>query len=71
MRFDSSQENLIHKSLLSPQEMARYLNVSLKTIYRLVEGRAIPFYKIGRGLRFKREDIDEYMKNALVESIPK
>jgi excisionase family DNA binding protein len=51
--------------------MARYLNVSLKTIYRLVEGRAIPFYKIGRGLRFKREDIDEYMKNALVESIPK
>lgn len=67
---DFNQDNLTSKPFLKPQEMADYLNVSLKKIYRLVESRAIPFYKIDRSLRFKKEDVDAYLEKALVKSIP-
>lgn len=71
MKLDSTQDNLINKYFLSPQELACYFGVSLKTIYRRIENREIPFYKIGRSIRFKKEDIEKYNNNVLVESICK
>ena len=56
MRSDSIQDNLVNKYFLSPQELAVYFGVSLKTIYRRIENREIPFYKIGRSIRFKKEE---------------
>jgi excisionase family DNA binding protein len=67
MGLDFGHSNSI---FLKPQEMAGYLNVSLKKIYRLVEDRTIPFYKIGRSLRFKKEDVEAYLEKALVKSMP-
>lgn len=68
---DSTQNNLTNKYFLSPQELAIYFSVSLKTIYRRIDHREIPFYKIGGIIRFKKEGIEKYMDKVLVEPICK
>jgi len=46
------------------EEVAEYLNVSKDSIYRLAQKGEIPASKIGNLWRFKREEIDEWMKNS-------
>jgi len=47
--------------LFTLDEIAERLNVSKTTIYRLVERRQLPFYKVGRSLRFAEEDMIAYL----------
>lgn len=54
--------------LLNVQELADLLRVSRTSVYRLVENRAIPFHRLPRGLRFKRNDIDDYLQRCRVGS---
>lgn len=54
--------------LLTPDKLAEYLGISRTTVYRLVEKRVIPFYKIRGSLRFKSEEVMEYVKKSRVES---
>ena len=42
-------------------ETARYLNVSERYVRRLVAERRIPFLKVGRLLRFRPHDLEEYL----------
>jgi len=51
------------------EEVAQYLKVSKDSIYRLAQKGEIPASKIGNLWRFKREDIDEWMKRK--ENTPK
>jgi excisionase family DNA binding protein len=47
---------------LSPQDLAAYLAIPLKTIYRwryLGEGPA--GYRVGRHVRYKREDVEAWL----------
>ena len=55
--------------LLTPPEIADLLRVSLTTVYRLVNGRELPFYKVGQRLRFRRSDIDAYLAHQRVATI--
>jgi len=70
MGLEFYQNSELNQSFLTPQEMAGYLKVSLKTIYRMVESRAIPFYKVGHSLRFKKADVEKYLEKTLVKSMP-
>jgi excisionase family DNA binding protein len=70
MIIGSNQQN-IDKCFLSPQELAVFLNISVKTVYRLIEKRLIPFYKIGGSLRFRKEDVEEYLTKSLINPILK
>lgn len=49
------------KDLSSPDEVAEYIGCSRSTVYRFIEKRQIPFCKLGRGLRFKRDDILKFI----------
>jgi len=71
MKTNFTEDKLVNKYFLSPQELADYFGVSLKTIYRRIESREIPFYKIGGSIRLKKEDIERYASLALVKSICK
>lgn len=42
-------------------ELALMLHVSKTTVYRLVESRQIPFYRVSGSLRFSYEDIQSYL----------
>jgi len=69
MNHDSNWENLINKNFLKPDELASFLNISRLSLYRLTNKRKIPFYKVGRNLRFKREDIINYLKRSHFKSM--
>ncbi|MGN1350133.1 MAG: substrate-binding domain-containing protein [Anaerovoracaceae bacterium] len=50
--------------IYSTKEVAEILHVSKSTIYELLKKGELNSYKVGRNLRFSREDIDLYMNKA-------
>jgi excisionase family DNA binding protein len=47
---------------LTVRQVADYLNVDIKVIYRLVNGGALPGFKVAGTWRFKRDDIDSWIE---------
>lgn len=43
-------------------EVAEYLRMKPLAIYRKVAKKEIPFLKAGRSIRFKKEDIDRWLR---------
>ena len=54
--------------LLTPKDVMGLLKISQPTLYRMVDRRLIPFYKIGRGLRFGKRDVEMYLEKMRVKS---
>jgi len=50
-------------------ELAEILNISKITVYRLVETRKIPFYKIKGCIRFSEMDILNFLENSRVNEM--
>ena len=48
--------------ILTIREVAGYLKVTERTIYRLAAGKKIPAFKVGGAWRFSRADIDIWIK---------
>ena len=49
---------------MTAEEVARYINVNVRTVYRKVNSEELPCYRPGRKLRFKKEEIDNAMKGG-------
>lgn len=49
--------------LATVEEIAPYLRVKVKTVYAWVSARQIPFIKIGRVVRFDRNQITEWVQS--------
>ena len=47
--------------LMKLEEVADYLRVAEKTIYRLIDKRGIPATKVGHQWRFNKADIDTWL----------
>jgi excisionase family DNA binding protein len=47
----------IPTALLTPKQLAAYLNVATKTVYRHVWDGTWPYIRVGRGLRFVLADV--------------
>jgi excisionase family DNA binding protein len=47
---------------LSVDEIAAYLGIKRDTVYRWINERNLPGHKIGRLWKFRKEDIDEWVK---------
>ena len=47
--------------LLTVDEVAALLRVSKTSVYRLVEHRVLPFYRLPGSLRFAEEDVQAYL----------
>lgn len=45
------------------REVANYLNVDEKTVYRLAQKGDLPGFKVAGTWRFKREDIDKWIED--------
>lgn len=63
------QIGLTTDNLITPKELTSILNISMATVYRLVDSRKIPFFKVGGRLRFCKTDIDRYLKGVRFEPI--
>ncbi|MBI4457854.1 helix-turn-helix domain-containing protein [Candidatus Uhrbacteria bacterium] len=55
--------------LLTVKQLAALLTVSTTSIYRLVEHREIPFFRLPHGLRFDEADVSEFLKQRRVEAV--
>ena len=61
----------ITDKLITPSELLEYLGISRPTLYRLISGRKIPFCKIGGVLRFRKDDIEKYVNDSVIEPLKK
>jgi excisionase family DNA binding protein len=50
-------------NFLTIHEVSAYLHIKPATLYSKVESGVIPHYKIGHLVRFKREDVDQWMED--------
>jgi len=50
------------------EEVAAYLRVAKESVYRWVGSKGFPAYRVGRLLRFKLSEVDEWVKNSGGES---
>jgi len=48
---------------LTTEEVLDYLQVNLRTIYRLIKSRKLPATRVGRQWRFRRRDLDIWLSN--------
>jgi nitrogen PTS system EIIA component len=50
------------EAFLSTEEMLAYLNVTPRTIYRLIRASELPAVRIGQQWRFRRADVDAWLE---------
>jgi len=53
--------------ILTIKQVAGYLKVTERTIYRLAAAKKIPAFKVGGMWRFSRSDIDSWIKQQSME----
>jgi len=55
--------------ILTITEVAEYLKVAERTLYRLAAAKKIPAFKVGGSWRFSRADIDSWIKQQSMEGL--
>ncbi|KIP92513.1 excisionase [Pseudomonas fluorescens] len=55
--------------ILTIKQVADYLKVTERTIYRLAAAKKIPAFKVGGTWRFSRADIDSWIKLQSLEGL--
>ena len=48
---------------LTTEEVLDYLQVNLRTVYRLIKSKKLPATRVGRQWRFRRRDLDIWLAN--------
>ena len=59
------------KKLLSVNEVAEYLGITVNTVYGWVHIKKIPYIKMGRLLKFDQAKIDEWIDKQSVDLVDK
>ena len=54
---------MMDESFLTTEEVLEYLQVNLRTVYRLIKAGKIPAVRVGRQWRFRKRDIDAWLEN--------
>lgn len=57
------------KFILTSEEAAEFLGVSLRTIRYWVATRRIPYFHLGRFIRFKPADLTAFLESGRVEPL--
>ena len=52
---------MIDETFLTTEEVLAYLQVNLRTVYRLIKAGKIPAVRVGRQWRFRKRDIDAWL----------
>jgi excisionase family DNA binding protein len=54
---------MVDESFLTTEEVLEYLQVNLRTVYRLIKAGKIPAVRVGRQWRFRKGDIDAWLES--------
>jgi excisionase family DNA binding protein len=52
---------------LTPKEVSKLLKVSNPWPYAMAKRGLLPYYKMGKVIRFKKSDIEEFLERSRVE----
>jgi excisionase family DNA binding protein len=55
------QESML-TDVMTVSEVAEYLRVNPQTVYRKAKAGELPAVRIGRAIRFRKAELDEWMK---------
>jgi excisionase family DNA binding protein len=56
------------KEIMTPHEAADYLNLNIRTIYRLAKNGKLPGRRVGRSWRFKKDVLDKWLSMRETQS---
>ena len=54
---------MVDEGFLTTEEVLDYLQVNLRTVYRLIKAGKIPAVRVGRQWRFRKHDIDVWLES--------
>jgi excisionase family DNA binding protein len=54
---------MVDEGFLTTEEVLEYLQVNLRTVYRLIKAGKIPAVRVGRQWRFRKRDIDAWLES--------
>lgn len=56
---------MIRERLLSVDDICEYLGVGRNTVYRWIETKGLPAYRLGRLWKIKKEEVDEWLNKRV------
>ena len=59
------------EGFLTTEEVLDYLQVNLRTVYRLIKAGKIPAVRVGRQWRFRKHDIDAWLESQRSRQVPR
>ena len=59
--------NSVTKEWLSSKEAASRIGITQRTLYRFIDEGQIPAYRIGRGIRLQRPDVESFIEQSRVQ----
>lgn len=62
---------MIDETFLTTEEVLEYLQVNLRTVYRLIKAGKIPAVRVGRQWRFRKSDIDAWLDSQQTRPMPR
>lgn len=54
---------MIDEAFLTTEEVLEYLQVTQRTVYRLIKAGRIPAVRVGRQWRFRKQDVDRWLES--------
>ena len=58
---------MVDDKILTLKEIADYLKLTERTLYRLTQGGKLPGFKVGNSWRFRLRDIDNWIERQKAE----
>lgn len=62
--------SIMGDQILTVKEVADYLKVNERTVYRMATAKKIPAFKVGGSWRIKRVELEKWIKEQHNNSIP-
>lgn len=62
-------EGLMDSEFLTAEEVAEYLRLPLSTVYKLVQDKRLPGFKVGKHWRFRKETIIQWINYKEQEAL--
>ena len=56
--------------LMTVSETCRYLKITTPTLYRYIQNRQIPAFKLGKEWRFVRSDLEQWIRDRTRTALP-
>jgi excisionase family DNA binding protein len=53
--------------VFDPDQLAAYLNIPKSKVYKDVQNNALPYFKIGKYLRFRKSAIDKHIEKKTIK----